>query len=128
MVPLVGLPGALGDASRPGRALPLVTPGAVQRVSYTPPNAAARDLPSITVGTSALPLSADGALELHRCLVLADAVNTATVWIGGPDVAADGSQGFPLAPGAAVDLPNLRPALTFARSTAGGQVLHFLGS
>jgi len=89
----------------------------------------ALDLPSVTVNSAqATRLHASRDVVLAgRWTIQADEDNPGTVYIGGPGVAADGTMGFKLVPGATLDPPFPRPYNTFARATVDGCKLHFLG-
>lgn len=85
-------------------------------------------IPARTVGTTVTPL-ADTEIRAHTGFtVRAATTNTGVVWLGGSDVATDGSNGFPLAAGDTVDLVGIVDlSKAWAKATLAGQKLYFLG-
>lgn len=86
---------------------------------YTVPSTVTVGSPAVTVGKPSSVLDPDS------CLVKSPSTNTATIYIGGPDVSS--SNGFPLAPGdSAIALDANATEAIYAVCATGSQVLNVL--
>jgi hypothetical protein len=87
---------------------------------------ALKNIPSITIGTDRIPLAASSIRCENGFTVRADKTNSGTVYLGGSEVANDGSQGMPIEAGESIDVTIRDLHDAFAIATGTGQKLHFL--